>query len=463
MEQLIANRLFERAGIEKTPASEAQILRLLQSAREGHLCVPLEEPVPLELPVVVDGNRLYLQKNWMLETLILEKIKHLSQDVEPIALGNVDHLNDSQREAVKNAAKTRLAIFTGGPGTGKTYTASTFIRLFKKVAIAAPTGKAAANLEAALRAQGPLPDGLECESTTLHRLLKLQPGTQRFYSTRTIDADLVVIDEASMLDPAMMLHLLNAIGANTRLLLLGDPDQLPPVEGGSLFPELADLFGQKLTRSMRMGDDLNQLASAILRGETVPYENVEWEKIIDALVSILPNPVHQTQPDPHLCLEDQKRFRVLCVLRQGPLGVDTLNQQLLAHYRQKAGYLAIPILITQNDPRHQLYNGTTGVLIKGTAYFDGRSLPEGVLPQYETAFCLSVHKSQGSEYNEVVALFPPGSERFGKEALYTAFTRAKKKVTLFSDTPTLQAALNISARRRSGFTERFGEISKPTS
>ncbi|HEY4254717.1 MAG TPA: ATP-binding domain-containing protein, partial [Chlamydiales bacterium] len=167
-------------------------------------------------------------------------------------------------------------------------------------------------------------------------------------------------------------------------------------------------------------------------------------------------------PDPVQCLKSLSSSRILTALRQGPYGADTLNQKLLTYFQQKTApheWLALPILVTQNDPTRALYNGTTGVLIKDTAYFEGadglRSFPETVLPYYEVAFCLSVHKSQGSEFDEVFALFPPGSEIFGKEALYTAVTRARKKVTLVSDEETVKALLATSSRTRSGFKERF--------
>ena len=378
-------------------------------------------------------------------------------------------LQEGQVKALYMGFEKSFAIFTGGPGTGKSYTAGCFIRLLGsqkksgyRVMITAPTGKAAAHLESALRAQGQLPDYLRCESMTLHRLLKLQPGTQKFFSDRQIDADLVVVDEASMLDPPLLLHLLNATGPNTRLLLLGDSHQLPPVEGGSLFPEIAMRFGQKLDRSLRMGEgSLFNLSQAILAGNVseIAYEEIDWKQIIDRVCAVLPNPIYVSEPDPRQCLEDQKRFRILCALRQGPLGVDALNRELIARFKDRQGWFAIPILIVENNPKLQLYNGSTGVLIRSKAYFffgdELRMIPEGSLPRYEAAFFLSVHKSQGSEYDEVVAIFPPSSERFGREALYTAVTRAKKQVRIWIDEATLSVAIQSTGIKRSGLVARL--------
>jgi exodeoxyribonuclease V alpha subunit len=478
IEEIITRRLL--SGIKATPLVQERLKALVHSAKQGHLCDAIEESswIPKALwsegdkatPLVAHNQKLYLQKNWALESLLLNKLLSFSTFPSDFSAQIPLHLQPAQKSAILKALGQKCAIFTGGPGTGKTFTASCFIRILAensttpyKVAIAAPTGKAAAHLEAALRSQGPLPSSLQVESTTLHRLLKLGPSTQRLIEKYEISADLVVVDEASMLDTLLMLHLFNAIGPNTRLLLLGDPDQLPPIEGGGLFADMAELIGSKLERSMRTDDHgLLALASNIKRGTDLSIPLVPCELFTSSLHKKVPNPIYSTAPDPAQCLQSHSSSRILTALRQGPYGADALNQQLLAHFQQKARpdeWIALPILITQNDPNRHLYNGTTGVLIRKNAYFLGtdgiRSFPEATLPHYEIAFCLSVHKSQGSEFDEVFALFPPGSELFGKEALYTAVTRARKKVTLISDDITVKALLSLSSRTRSGFKERF--------
>lgn len=492
IEELLVRRICEQAGISQQAECTPTILQAVLDAKEGHLCslIPLDLELPESLcsfgsdlnpypttPLVRQEHRLYLQKNWALESLVRIKVNELmgremteldktrfSED-----LLKIPALQEAQVKALYMGFQSYLAIFTGGPGTGKTYTAGCFIRLLAnqstreyKVAIAAPTGKAAAHLEAALRLQGPLPERLKCESATLHRLLKLQPGMQRLRSGTMIDADLVVVDEASMIDGSLFVHLLNAIGPKTRLLLLGDPNQLSPVEGGSFFPDLSDVFGQKLERSIRMGEgSLFALSQSVLeaRLEEIPFESIEWETIIDRVVSVMPNPIYSKRPDPKSCLEEQKRFRILCSLRQTPFGIDALNKKLLERFSKIEGFLAIPILVIQNDSKNQLYNGTTGVLIESKAYFligdEIKVFPEALIPSYEPAFFLSVHKSQGSEFEEVLALFPPGSESFGKEALYTAITRAKKKITIWADRSTFEASLKTSGKRRSGLKNRL--------
>ena len=502
LEQRMAERIVRLANVAKTPELEKLLVRLLESAKEGHLCLELEEipELPLALcslgeegtpflrtPLVLQKNRLYIQRNWALESLLVEKAVELSQRIPSspeILLPIQEQLELKQTEAIAKAARQSFSIFVGGPGTGKTYTAGWFVRLLAnthwtrtfKTMIAAPTGKAAAHLESALVAQGPLPKNLECTSMTLHRLLRIRPGNQNFFSERKIDADLIVVDEASMLDSSLMLHLLNAIGPDTQLLLLGDPDQLPPIEAGSLFSEMAELFGSRLERSLRMGEPaLISLAQAILQGDVKPVLEAasgsafdSQEQLLFELCKWFPSPIHSVKPDPMACLQEHQGLRILSVLRQGPFGVDALNRELVKRFERQlrpSDWLAIPILISQNDPKQELYNGTMGVLIRqgfagqATAYFsmaEGiRAISEGALPHYEWAICLSVHKSQGSEFEEVLVLFPPGSERFGRAALYTAVTRAKRKATLLGNSSTFAAGLAAPIRKRSGFTERF--------
>jgi len=468
IEERIVKRLL--AGTEVTADVEQQLVALVQNAKDGHLCDVVEElslpehvcsctddPFP-QTPLVKHGNRLYLQKNWALETLLLQRVHTLLKSVPAPDVVLPNNLLPAQAAAVQKALGQQLSIFTGGPGTGKTFTATCFIRLLAvgqyRVKIAAPTGKAAAHLESALRVQGQLPEGLDCESMTLHRLLKLSPSMQRFGNPEFVRADLVVVDEASMLDASLMLHLLEAIGPETRLLLLGDPDQLPPVDGGSVFADMAEMFGSRLERSMRT--DNNQLLDIAQNIQAGQRPEIPLLSCTDFLSSLHTHVSLPTSTDPLVCLQQQSRSRILTALRQGPFGADALNQHILSQLQKPT---ALPILITQNDPKRQLYNGTTGVLMNSKAYFllsnELKSFPEATLPRYELAFCLSVHKSQGSEFDEVFALFPPGSEQFGREALYTAVTRAKKRVTVVSDEATVGALLRTSSRTRSGFRERF--------
>lgn len=315
-----------------------------------------------------------------------------------------------------------------------------------------------------------LPD---LNAMTLHRLLGLHPGIHR--KPKSIDADLVIIDEASMLDVPLLAKTLGAIESKTRLILMGDPDQLPPIEAGSIFKEMADLFGFRLEKSMRVEDStLHDLADRVNQGESVNPSflgsesfdtklHLQLYKRIDPLIS-------EIALKPKECLEKMSQFRILDALRLGPFGTASLNDALLkemkAHVRPNMWW-SIPIMVTKNTPSLDLYNGSCGVLIgksgkgldfQGSVAYFPEEVPFKDLPQFEVAFCLSIHKAQGSEFESVLALFPKGSENFGREALYTAVTRGKKKVEIVSEANVLSAMLSKRSQRISGFTARFRSV-----
>ncbi len=480
----------------KKPLLEEEILllaNLIQASAHGHLCLEMKEEITLSehlvekveegqipnKPFCLWKNRLYLQRNWILETKVLSEMKKerkpspiFSESIYFSKLKEMEkELNPSQAHAARKAFASPLFFLCGGPGTGKTYTARFLLELFTEsllpglslhAAIAAPTGKAMMHLKEKIA------PNREITALTIHSLLRK--------SKPVLPYDLIFIDESSMIDIKLMASLLDAISDETRVIFLGDPEQLPPVEAGSIFSDLITaypLMTSVLEKPMRFeNEELISLSIGIQRNDFPVVEKLlKTGKSIqyipemgrDELISsILP------------MLKQQRSFRLLSCLRVGAWGVDAINDVILDLLLKDLSYgdlISIPIIITENDHVKGLYNGMQGVAIceyrgkknlfisqKDKASFHGENKPLEIacqnLPKFDLAYCLSVHKSQGSEYDHVFLIAPKGCESFGREIFYTAATRAKKNFSLFASFETIKEAMSKSSQRISSLCLR---------
>ena len=474
-----------------------------------------------------EGNRFYLQRLWFDETLLLEGLERHLKSLPTITfdlcevkqaiqrLLNEGKLNEEQAQAIILASSNTLTLVSGGPGTGKTYTAGHLIKICwemlsneqrgdYQIVIAAPTGKAAANLQQSLnRVVGAGTNFPAIQAKTLHALLNIKQFSHASEAIQ-LAADLIIVDECSMMDVRMMAKLFEALKPGSRLILLGDPHQLPAIEAGSIFADLINMqtvYPQKappctslsscfraelktLTEfALMINQGYSQQALEVLCAHDIPGikrlnfpedKQKAQARLIEHAISLVPAVVHLGQR-PEYLMDLFQAVRLLSPVRKGPFGVESLNQciwQRICQTLPMNGYVAVPIIITANDYRQELFNGDAGVLIRRLplhhltaedyAFFPSRTdnhqvrrLSAMLLPKHDLAYCLSVHKSQGSEFDHVILTLPEGSELFGREIFYTAVTRAKKSIEIYGSDSVIKKTIEHQGVRLSGLTERL--------
>ncbi|WP_397607987.1 exodeoxyribonuclease V subunit alpha [Silanimonas sp.] len=491
-------------------------------------------PAEADTPFVRDGNaRVYLRRYWQAETAIAAAVAEAVQATLPALATAIDEATldalfggpstpetTPQREAVRRCLGTRLFVLTGGPGTGKTTTVRRMLMARQRlqdtplaVRVAAPTGKAAQRLAESLREGEGLP--VAPVALTVHRLLDYQPHAQAFgrHRGRPIEADLVVVDEASMLDLETLHALLEALPPHAALWLVGDADQLSPVGPGSALQDLVQAFEARdasplvrlrhsfraeaalaaVNAALREGDG-GALAEAIDRSEgavrvlgtttpaTVQAALRDWAEALlaDGAMPVLPADPAQAATLAAAALRGLKARQWLCAVRDGAFGSVEANQRLDAALRRHAGanaqgewYPGRRVLVTRNDTDTGLFNGDVGLCLADAdgrlhVWFErideggiapARALPIGALPAFDLGFALTVHKSQGSEYSEVAVLLPPDPQHrvLSRELLYTAASRAKRALTLHADDAVIDACLDRPVRRAGGLHVRLAE------
>ncbi|MGO4745753.1 exodeoxyribonuclease V subunit alpha [Serratia quinivorans] len=560
LEQLLPENLFDGRQPELAQAAWVAAGRLDVASWQQRLAASAAVgDGSTAMPMVLQQQRLYLQRMWQNEGEVAEFISgdSLHQAVEEAELraildrlfGEATDEPDWQKIAAAVAATRRIAVISGGPGTGKTTTVAKLLAALVQLAegrrlriqLAAPTGKAAARLTESLGSAGrqltltPEQRALfPTEASTLHRLLGAQPNSQRmrYHRGNPLHLDVLVVDEASMVDLPMMARLIAALPAQARVIFLGDRDQLASVEAGAVLGDICRfaeqgysvaraeqlsrltgcrLKGQSAEAEAAVRDSLcllrksyrfdansgiGQLAFAVNAGDgkqaawalsgnfsdVTGYplaETQDYQALLDACVAGYRDYLRQvaTGADAVAILAAFGHFQVLCALREGPFGIAGLNERIETGL-QRAGliqrkpgaagrwYSGRPVMIGRNDSALGLFNGDIGIALRDESgelrvHFqlpDGsiKSVQPSRLPAHETAYAMTVHKSQGSEFDHTVLVLPNHFlPVLTRELVYTAITRARRQLSLYATEAVLLRAIRTPTQRRSGLAERL--------
>ncbi|MEQ9898223.1 exodeoxyribonuclease V subunit alpha [Pectobacterium punjabense] len=513
-------------------------------------------------PLVLQGEKLYLQRSWQSEGHVAQFVASERDAVpvdEPAVRSVLDRLFpdsgeeiDWQKVAAAVALTRRIAIISGGPGTGKTTTVAKLLAALielntgdaLRIQLAAPTGKAAARLTESLglalhrlAVDQQQREAFPQEATTLHRLLGAVTDSQRLrhHQGNPLHLDVLIVDEASMVDLPMMANVIAALPVQARIIFLGDRDQLASVEAGAVLgdicrfaeagysraraqqlqrltgcilddsgPEGQTTVGDSiclLRRSYRfdLNSGIGQLALAVNGGDDARVRAVLNGEFADVACSALAEgEEYQTMlaqcvegyrdylqliasgATPDVVLLAFQRYRQLCALREGPFGVAGLNQRIEQALHQSGliqrsrnplnrWYPGRPVMIERNDAALGLFNGDIGIAMMGEngelrVFFplpngETKDVTPSRLPPHETAYAMTVHKSQGSEFDHTALVLPNHYlPVLTRELVYTAITRARQRLSLYTDVRILCRAAKTPTQRYSGLKERISAL-----
>ena len=461
-------------------------------------------PLVSDGPLHLEGMWLYLDRYWCEERQVANDLLALAEPLAPdeaTLRAGLERLFDDegQARAAEVAMRRRLAIVAGGPGTGKTTTVARILALLYEqdpallVALAAPTGKAQSRLREAVLTEVAKLDVSEAvreqitglEASTLHRLLGWRPDARsrfRHHRGQRLPHDVVIVDETSMVSLSQMARLVEAIRADARLILVGDPGQLASVEAGAVLGDIVAAAGGPLgeatvvlERVHRYGGAIAQLAEAIHAGDAdaaiavlrAGHADVVWDENPDPDLRTEASAAARAVRDAALAgdadtaLTELGAFRILCAHRrdvrlwtdrfQDWLDVDPLDRNPVGR----------PLLVTSNDYEQRLFNGDTGVVVADgdrvvAAFERGITVSPNRLGAVETAYAMTIHKAQGSQFRIAAVLLPePGARILTRELLYTAVTRAQEKLILAGSEEAVRAAINRPIARASGLRKRL--------
>lgn len=515
--------------------------------------------------VLVNDSYLFLSRYWDYEVSLAQEVIQRAEceqqvDIKQLKDGvqkyfpQVDSCGETDWQVVAaiSAALNKFSVITGGPGTGKTTTVTKILALIssqnnsqnkcmisdKRIVLAAPTGKAAnrlsesiKNAKLELNLEPEIAKSIPDEVKTLHRLLRASPGKATFfYNARNkLELDLLVVDEASMIDLAMMAKLMQALPEHAQVILLGDMNQLASVESGSVLADICAV-GMRSVPSQKRLNILQQEFDIQIPVDSEHEKQFEVNPLGDSVVSLkksyrfdslsgigaLASATNENQPDNFFAafsganfsdisfhatdalslhmsvdkidlapyknylqsesaeqaLQRLAKFQVLCPMRDGVFGVNNLNR-LIQNRLQRSGLIQVagnlfhgqPIMITENNYKVGLYNGDVGIIWRDDgqlkAYFPEsgggvKRLLLAKLPAFESVFAMTVHKSQGSEFESVLIISPDNYAEFlTRELLYTAITRARKIVSIWGSEDVLRKTIAAKVSRNSLLQDRL--------
>ncbi|CUR53603.1 RecBCD enzyme subunit RecD [Serratia symbiotica] len=507
-------------------------------------------------PLVLNDQFLYFQRMWQNENKVISFLKNDYQNKItdfkrlPIILnkifGIITNKINWQKIAIAIVLTKRITIISGGPGTGKTTIISKILialtELYKnsslRIQLTTPTGKAADRLNKSinnifcnLSLTSDQHQLLSIKAITLHHLLKITPYSQKnyYHKNNQLNLDVIIIDESSMIDLSIMAHLISALSLKTKVIFIGDHNQLPSIEAGSIFSDICfflkfgyskkriielnnltgyKLFEKKTSIKLKLRDSLcllkknyrfsnksgiNKLAHAVNTGNFIkikkiingnfhdikkyPLSNIqEYEKLLLMCTKKYFYYLKQINIKSNIVtlLTIFNYFQVICALRTGPFGVTGLNQQIefrlektgIIHNKKELWYPGRPIIIKRNDKNLKLNNGDIGIALLDKNYElkinfllangDIKLVSPNQLPVYDIAYAMTVHKSQGSEFNHTVLVLPNYFiPMLTRELIYTAITRARYKFSLYATDEIFKKSIYTSLIRRSGLIYRL--------